>query len=142
LESISSHLNKGGVPDLEGSARAVLRDWVSGRIPFYSVAPPVNPAFTKTQLPNPGVEDEASLSANTNPSVLVEGFSKEFDIEALFGKADEEAFNNLQTKEEMKGLVRMESGGVEDEEVNEVKLSWVGERNFEDEESEEEEDVP
>ncbi|KAJ3165740.1 Guanine nucleotide-binding protein-like 3 [Geranomyces variabilis] len=39
-------LRKGGIPDVESAARAVLQDWNSGRIPFYTVPPqagiPVN----------------------------------------------------------------------------------------------------
>jgi len=30
---------RGGIPDIEGAARAVLQDWNSGKIPYYTVPP-------------------------------------------------------------------------------------------------------
>ena len=32
-------LKKGGIPDLEGTAKMILQDWVSGRIKYYALPP-------------------------------------------------------------------------------------------------------
>ena len=34
---------KGGIPDLEGSAVSVLRDWNSGKIPYFTSPPQIYP---------------------------------------------------------------------------------------------------
>ncbi|KAJ3002404.1 Guanine nucleotide-binding protein-like 3 [Thoreauomyces humboldtii] len=54
---------KGGIPDLENAARAILQDWNSGRIPFYTVPPLV------------GLPTNAQIS-----SAIVEGWSREFEL--------------------------------------------------------------
>lgn len=41
LARLRGKLKKGGVPDVEATARLVLNDWNSGKIPFYTVPPPV-----------------------------------------------------------------------------------------------------
>jgi nuclear GTP-binding protein len=44
---------QGGIPDLEGSAVSVLRDWNSGKIPYYTSPPVVHPsAATARPLPS------------------------------------------------------------------------------------------
>jgi len=58
-------LKKGGVPDIEQAARAVLQDWNSGKIPFY-VSPPARDESEETQIVN--------------------HFSEAFDIEALLNE--------------------------------------------------------
>jgi len=54
-------LGKGGVSDLKAAARKVLQDWVSGKVPFYTEAPEVDPSI------HVGAE-------------IVSDFSKKFDI--------------------------------------------------------------
>ncbi|GAA5844918.1 hypothetical protein JCM9279_000045 [Rhodotorula babjevae] len=86
-------LRKGGVPDLDGTARSILRDWVAGRIAYYT-APPTAAQTEQLKLaaaPNAGnvgtvAEDDvggASLHA---------AFAPAFDLGALFGEADAVAF--------------------------------------------------
>lgn len=44
-------LKRGGVPDLDATARVVLHDWNDGRIPFFTRAPPVESrAVCNTQI--------------------------------------------------------------------------------------------
>ncbi|TPX58124.1 hypothetical protein PhCBS80983_g03353 [Powellomyces hirtus] len=56
-------LRKGGIPDLENAARAVLQDWNSGRIPFYTVPPQA------------GLPVESHVS-----SAIVTAWSQEFEL--------------------------------------------------------------
>lgn len=68
---------KGGIPDKIGAARAVLRDWNSGKIPYYTPAP-------STKL----VAEDA---------VVVKSFGTEFDVT----KYDAEIFESLKDSDEM-----------------------------------------
>ncbi|CAM9323494.1 unnamed protein product [Choristocarpus tenellus] len=67
-------LRKGGVPDRIAAARLVLRDWNSGKVPFYTLPPE---------------EEDAGGAAATAvaEAMFVEGFGKEFDAEAEEGDA-------------------------------------------------------
>ncbi|KAI9335172.1 P-loop containing nucleoside triphosphate hydrolase protein [Zopfochytrium polystomum] len=52
LIQLSKHrgrLRRGGIPDIEGTARSVIQDWNSGRIPFYSL-PPIDGLAAKADL--------------------------------------------------------------------------------------------
>eukprot|EP00842_Homolaphlyctis_polyrhiza_P001407 jgi/Hompol1/2267/HPOL_002872-RA len=63
LARIRGKLRRGGIPDLESTARSVVQDWNSGRIPFYTV-PPAS-----------GVAVESHIS-----SEIVQTWSKEFSL--------------------------------------------------------------
>eukprot|EP01006_Ploeotia_vitrea_P049662 TRINITY_DN67365_c5_g2_i2.p1 TRINITY_DN67365_c5_g2~~TRINITY_DN67365_c5_g2_i2.p1 ORF type:complete len:604 (+),score=379.12 TRINITY_DN67365_c5_g2_i2:144-1814(+) len=56
-------LKGGGVPNLDAAARAVLRDWNTGKIKYYTVPPVANDEQTE--------------------AIIVPGWGKEFDINAL-----------------------------------------------------------
>eukprot|EP00041_Stephanoeca_diplocostata_P014502 m.266135 g.266135 ORF g.266135 m.266135 type:complete len:520 (+) comp19718_c0_seq4:125-1684(+) len=58
-------LKKGGVPDLEAAARAVLQDWNNGKISFYTMPP-----------------ETRDMSTHVSASV-VSTWGKEFDIDSL-----------------------------------------------------------
>lgn len=84
---------KGGVPDKVAAARSVLRDWNSGKIPFYT-APPENAGPEKS-----------------NDAVIVSSFGKEFDV----SKFDAEIMKSLNASDEMDfvkldGEVKLEEG--------------------------------
>jgi nuclear GTP-binding protein len=70
---------KGGIPDKVGAARAVLRDWNNGKIPYYT-APPKSAA--------PDVEGDA---------VVVSHFGKEFDL----SKYDQSVMDSLKESDGM-----------------------------------------
>ncbi|KAF8949765.1 Guanine nucleotide-binding protein-like 3, partial [Entomortierella lignicola] len=55
-------LKRGGIPDIFSAARSILNDWNSGKIPFYTVPP-------------------ATQHTPTAAASMVEGWSKEFDID-------------------------------------------------------------
>jgi nuclear GTP-binding protein len=67
-------LLKGGVPDIENAARAIIQDWNTGKIPFYTVPP---------QL---GISKGAHVS-----SEILGGFTKEFSLEGFNDFAVDEA---------------------------------------------------
>ena len=83
---------KGGIPDKVGAARAVLKDWNTGKIPFYTVPP-----------------KEAHASAVVEGSaVIVSNYGKEFDL----SKFDDQVLNNLKDSDEMDFVQLEEDGGV------------------------------
>lgn len=85
---LRGRLGKGGVPDLEGAARVVLHDWNIGRIAFHSDPPSVHPSLQGKVKED---AEEAHITNLTSGTSLMSGFSKAFDLEALFGEADAEA---------------------------------------------------
>lgn len=60
-------LKKGGIPNIEAAARAVLHDWNQGKIPFYTL-PPVSSAPTTT---------------TATDAIVVNNWAPEFDLESL-----------------------------------------------------------
>ncbi|KAL7556937.1 hypothetical protein ACA910_005289 [Epithemia clementina (nom. ined.)] len=70
---------KGGIPDKAAAARQVLKDWNSGRIPYYTV-PPVD-----------------SVPEKSNDATVVSSFSKEFDLSQF----DDAVMKSLEDRDEM-----------------------------------------
>lgn len=92
---VRGRLGKGGVPDLESSAVQVLRDWNTGKISYHTVPPAVHPSSIAKPLNShaPEYAQEAFESgAQAGEAAIVKGFAPAFDISALMGEADEEAF--------------------------------------------------
>lgn len=69
---------KGGIPDKVGAARAVLRDWNEGKIPYYTPPP----------------ETQKKVAENAR---IVSSFGTEFDV----NKYDEQVLNSLKESDEM-----------------------------------------
>ena len=89
----SGILKKGGKADLTQAARTVLRDWTTGKLPFYTDAPK---------------EDNGTdfVSAGADEASLVK----------LYARGDEVALANMGTRREMRkarGLVRIVCGEAE-----------------------------
>ncbi|KPV76856.1 uncharacterized protein RHOBADRAFT_51841 [Rhodotorula graminis WP1] len=86
-------LRKGGVPDLDGTARSILRDWVAGRIAYYT-APPT--AAQTEQLKLAAAPEASNVGTVAEDDVggasLHAAFAPAFDLGALFGEADAVAF--------------------------------------------------
>lgn len=59
-------LRKGGLCDIEATARAVLKDWNSGKIPFYTVPAAVTPSLRE--------------------AAVVSSWGKEFDLDSVMTK--------------------------------------------------------
>ncbi|GAA5881958.1 hypothetical protein JCM3774_002089, partial [Rhodotorula dairenensis] len=86
-------LRKGGVPDLDGTARSILRDWVAGRIAYYTAPPTAAQteavkAATAAEQQQVGTVTESDVGGAS----LHTGFAPAFDLKALFGEADAVAF--------------------------------------------------
>jgi len=76
---------KGGIPDKVMAARAVLRDWNSGKIPFYT---------------RPPTEEECraqKAAVVNNDAQIVSSFGEAFDV----NKLDNEVLQSLEDKDEM-----------------------------------------
>mmetsp|Transcript_54559 Transcript_54559/g.132468 ORF Transcript_54559/g.132468 Transcript_54559/m.132468 type:complete len:562 (+) Transcript_54559:112-1797(+) len=71
---------KGGIPDKVGAARAVLKDWNQGKIPYYTVPP-----------------KDAEPDAAKGGAVIVSSFGGEFDL----SKFDDAVMNSLKETDEM-----------------------------------------
>jgi nuclear GTP-binding protein len=105
---------KGGIPDKVAAARAVLRDWNSGKIPYFT-APPTT-----------------TSEVSAGGAVVVTKFAKEFDLSEFDNKvmdslkdSDEMDFVQLQeskdvhTEKASNEAVRFLTGEVSDEEMDE-----------------------
>lgn len=93
LTDRSPRFAQGGVPDLEGTARSILRDWVAGRIAYYT-SPPSATATTLVQNLNATTSTPLGTVTDTdlNSATLLTSFAPAFDLAALFGEADAVAF--------------------------------------------------
>ncbi|GAA5837367.1 hypothetical protein JCM3766R1_000425 [Sporobolomyces carnicolor] len=131
-------LRKGGVPDLDGTARSILRDWVQGRIPYYTSPPSaastaaLKEQTEQTQLAN--VTD-----ADVDSAQILTSFAPAFDLAALFGEADAVAFGEGGAGSAVQGkkAVKMQDGamGMESEDAN---VGWAAEEAEEEEEDDDE----
>lgn len=119
--------SQGGIPDIAGTARSVLRDWVSGRIPYYT-SPPAAPA-PGSAAAAPIVSDIGTVSAHdVDSAALLTTFAPAFDLAALFGEADAVAFGSVTST--VSNSVRMVGIEGESEDAN---VGWVTGDNDDDE---------
>lgn len=139
-------LRKGGVPDLDGTARSILRDWVAGRIAYYT-APPTT---AQTEAVKAAVSAEQSQvgtvsSADVGGASLHTEFAPAMDLNALFGEADAVAFGKDGAGSAVgeRKAVKMKEGalGVE---ADDADVGWAvedeAEVEMEDEDDEEDDD--
>ena len=99
-------LKRGGQADLTQAARTVLRDWTTGKLPFYTDAP-VEGDATVTKLGDAGTELETGTEIDEA-------------LGELYVQGDEVALESVNTKREMRkggGLVRVGRGEVEKRKV-------------------------
>lgn len=90
---VKGRIRKGGVPDLEGTARTILRDWCAGRIAYYTSPPTTaSPNGTTTKAIDTTVSMGTVSAEDVDSSTLLTEFAPAFDLKALFGEADEIAF--------------------------------------------------
>lgn len=71
---------KGGIPDKIGAARAVLKDWNHGKIPYFTVPP-----------------KDAEPKVQKGGAVIVSNFGAEFDL----SKFDDQVLSSLKESDEM-----------------------------------------
>ncbi|OCF32294.1 nuclear GTP-binding protein [Kwoniella heveanensis BCC8398] len=96
-------LGKGGIPDLEGSAVSVLRDWNSGKISYFTVPPAVHPSSapsaakpgTGPSAPaaaNGGMEDDVEMGGEkVGDAKILNTLSEAFTLDGLFDNLGDEA---------------------------------------------------
>eukprot|EP00953_Heterococcus_sp_UTEX-ZZ885_P036895 18992-Heterococcus_DN1.PRE.2 len=87
---------KGGTPDRTSAARKVLKDWNSGKVPYYTVPPS---------------EDDASVRKQTSGVQIMNGFSPEFDPLAL-KQHDNEVMNSLPERDTAEMFLSLKSTGM------------------------------
>eukprot|EP00123_Amoebidium_parasiticum_P017261 comp23774_c0_seq1/m.41213 comp23774_c0_seq1/g.41213 ORF comp23774_c0_seq1/g.41213 comp23774_c0_seq1/m.41213 type:complete len:598 (-) comp23774_c0_seq1:359-2152(-) len=111
-------LKKGGIADLEAAAHAVLQDWNSGAIPFYTLPP------------------AAPTSAN---ATVVSGFSQEFNIDELLREADTQALAALPNAPSGR-FVQMSVGAANTMDMDMLAANEEEDAEFEDVEMDEDEE--
>ncbi|GAA6010920.1 hypothetical protein JCM11491_004601 [Sporobolomyces phaffii] len=133
-------LRKGGVPDLEGVARSILRDWVQGRIPYYTSPPSAASTQALKEQTEQKQLDNVS-DADVDSAQILTAFAPAFDLAALFGEADAVAFGEGGAGSAVQGkkAVKMQDGamGMESDDAN---VGWVADEAEEVEAEEMEED--
>lgn len=117
---------KGGIPDKVAAARTVLRDWNSGKIPYYTPAPMDTPMMNAD-------------SNSKDSAVIVSKMSKELNLEKL----DEEVMKSLKDRDELDFVKIKEDPAKSSQQmdVDAVKfLKGEGDDNDDDEDDSEEEE--
>ena len=98
---------KGGIPDKKTAAKVVLKDWNSGKIPFYTT-----PTETK---------------GDVSQATVVSSFAKELDM----SKFDRQVMDSLEEKDEM-DFVRLAPGEITSGEVTQETVKYFAEGEEED----------
>ncbi|WVQ94626.1 hypothetical protein IAU59_001706 [Kwoniella sp. CBS 9459] len=97
---VRGRLGKGGVPDLEGSAVSVLRDWNSGKILYFTIPPAIHPSsapstkLTAASAANIGgiEEDDVEMSGEKiGDAKILNTLSEAFTLDGLFDNIGDEA---------------------------------------------------
>lgn len=118
---------KGGIPNKVAAARTVLRDWNSGKIPYYTPAPE-----------DVSMDDKASSSLEN--AKIVSKLDKEIDFE----KFDQDVMKGLKDRDEL-DFVQLKKQPRDSMDVDEAAKLWNGsdddDGSDEEEEKEENEDV-
>jgi nuclear GTP-binding protein len=114
---------KGGIPDKIGAARAVLKDWNHGKIPFYTIPP-----------------KDAEPKVEKGGAVIVTNFGAEFDL----SKYDDEVLQSLKESDAMDFVALQEDGnsaemGLKSKEIASF-LDGGDDDEMEDDDDDEEED--
>lgn len=88
-------LGRGGIPDLEGSAVSVLRDWNSGKIPFFTTPPSVHPSSAPSapsaQAPVVEGGDVEMEGEQVGAAKILNTLSEAFSLDGLFDNMGDEA---------------------------------------------------
>lgn len=90
-------LGRGGIPDLTGSAVSVLRDWNSGKIPFFTQPPKVHASSMPEAQPakpqgDGGAEGDVAMDGEAVGSAkILTQLSEAFTIDGLFDNMGDDA---------------------------------------------------
>jgi nuclear GTP-binding protein len=87
--------SQGGIPDLEGSAVSILRDWNTGKIPYYTIPPAVHASSmpsTSSAAPRIGATgDDVEMTTEVGDAKILNNLSEAFTIDGLFDSLQDEA---------------------------------------------------
>lgn len=133
-------IRKGGVPDLDGAARSILRDWVQGRIPYYT-SPPSAASTQAVKEANEQKQLENVTDTDVDSAQILTTFAPAFDLAALFGEADAVAFGEGGAGSSVQGkkAVKMQDGAM-GMESDDADVGWAAEEPEEIEMEEDDED--
>jgi nuclear GTP-binding protein len=97
---------QGGIPDLEGSAVSILRDWNTGKIPYYTIPPAVHassmPSTSTAAARIGGASDDVEMATEVGDAKILNNLSEAFTIDGLFDTLqDEAAWSGEEDGEEM-----------------------------------------
>ncbi|KAJ3221636.1 Guanine nucleotide-binding protein-like 3-like protein [Clydaea vesicula] len=115
-------IRKGGIPDLENSARCVLQDWNQGKIPYFTTPP----------------KDSGAHVESLREHSLVDSWSKEFEIDGVIKVEKEVVLNGVKSRSDIATpLFGIQSSGIVDLPMDEGNSE---DEDMEDDESEEDSD--
>jgi nuclear GTP-binding protein len=101
---------KGGVPDKKAAARAVLRDWNSGKIPYFTIPPKP--------------DNESTNNRSHTDAIIVNAFGPEFDI----SKYDKEVLETVTNTMDEMDCIQLDS------EITQQQMDMRDEMDDDDEE--------
>lgn len=142
---IRGRIKKGGVPDLVGTARSIIRDWNAGRIPYYTLPPAVPlSSNVKGVGGQSAVSNVMTSSTDVGSASIATTLAPEFDLDGLFKEADAIALDGAKTAKDSSFVRMNESMATEDandEAGNAFEYKLIGEKD-EDLELDDAEEVP
>lgn len=120
----------------------VLRDWNSGRIPYYTIPPKLQDldSSQKTSEDNEMQTENKNRPAEEGDKIVKE-FAPAFDLDALFAEADAANLKDLKPSSEMKNSVRMKESVVDVASNDQGIPAFLGQKEIEDE-MEDDDDAP
>ncbi|KAI9298645.1 P-loop containing nucleoside triphosphate hydrolase protein [Neoconidiobolus thromboides FSU 785] len=129
-------IKKGGVPDIEGVAKLVLKDWNSGNISFYTLPPEKKQSATSSSELVTAWSKEFSLqdydeSVSADNSIASKNNNKAMVMESTFGEVENEIENEFLEEMNMAEVIddddaisaNDDSEEEEDEEEEEVEVN-------------------
>lgn len=138
-------IKKGGVPDLVGTARSIIRDWNAGRIPYYTLPPAVPLSSTVKGVGGQAAATNVmTTSTDVGSASIATALAPEFDLDGLFKEADSVALEGAKTSKDSSFVRMNESMATEDAAVESgdaFAYKLIGEKD-EDIELDDTEDVP
>ncbi|TCD70345.1 hypothetical protein EIP91_003696 [Steccherinum ochraceum] len=121
LALTSGKLLKGGTPDILGCARHVMNDWNHQKIPYYSEPPTIHPSSIPTTVATAQGNVVAPGAENVGQARIINEFGKAFEVDGLFGMADQGAFGGggseemAVEEEEDQGHMDLDEAAVQEE---------------------------
>lgn len=107
-------IKKGGVPDIVGTARSILRDWNAGRVPYYTI-PPAAPMSSKTNgAGGPSSSNVMTTGTDIGSASIATTLAPEFDLDGLFKEADAVALDGAKSSKDSSFVRMNESLATED----------------------------